>query len=143
MLEDRETFVLKATGNEEGSRLGNKVCSLLLLPAPGAGTSENSQLRVNCDFSHRVLGHALIHVLISGCPQRLDPQHCPGALVKVDGLRGVGVMGSRGEDTWGTHAGVGVMTRGGIRGEDMWGMSGGRTQERDTHLGTHLREWDK
>lgn len=93
------------------------VCSSSL--HPGAGTSENSQLCVNCNFPHRVLGHALVHILISGRPQRLDPQHCPGALVKVDGLQGVGVTGSRGEDMWGCG---GDTCR--SRGEDMWGMWG-------------------
>lgn len=60
------------------------------LCAPGC-TSKDGELRVNCDFPHRVLGHTLVHVLIPGRPKWLDPQHCPRALVKVNGLgRGIG-----------------------------------------------------
>lgn len=69
------------------------------------GTSEDGQLRMNCDFPHRVLGHTFVHVLIPGCPQWLDPQHRPGALIKVNGLwggRGV-ARGWGGQDTGQRH----------------------------------------
>lgn len=58
------------------------------------------------DLPGGVLGHTLVHILISGCPQRLDPQHGPRTLVKLDCLpwatgreegeaavRGVGLLG--------------------------------------------------
>lgn len=55
-------------------------------PPREASTSEDSEFRVDRDLPDRVLCHALVHVLIPGCPQRLDPQHGPRTLVKLDRL---------------------------------------------------------
>lgn len=84
----REALVLKwkIQRRRAGSKLGDAVYRLVLPLSPGACTSQDGELRMNCDLPHRVLGHTLVHVLIPGCPKWLDPQHGPRALVKVNGL---------------------------------------------------------
>lgn len=75
-------------------------------------TSEDSELGMDCDLPNRVLGHALIHVLISGCPQRLDPQHSPRTPIKLDrlpwtrkeGQGKAGIPGVQGEELGAVHA---------------------------------------
>lgn len=52
------------------------------------------------DLPDGVLGHTLIHVLIPGRPQRLDPQHGARTLVKLNrlpwaGKRGQGEAGAQ------------------------------------------------
>lgn len=63
-------------------------------PRPGDhGTSEDSELGVDRDLPGRVLGHTLVHILVPGRPERLDPQHGPRAPVELDRLPRRGTEG--------------------------------------------------
>lgn len=59
----------------------------------GCLTSNNGQLCGDGHLSSTVARHTFVDVLISGCSERLDPQHSAGTLVELHSLDSRGTTG--------------------------------------------------